>query len=87
MPYLATTPKRYINFENFFGKNVFERIFETSKKFELRNATWSDYEYHSTVKFLLCVVPNLIATFISKAYPSRTKKAIIVVFFRYLSST
>ena len=48
-----------------------EIFIETPKNLELESATWSDYKYHNTLNFLVCVAPNAAITFISKTYMKR----------------
>ena len=61
---LATTPKRYGHFIYLIGIIDYSEIFiETPKHLELQSATWSEYEHHNTLKFLVCVAPNSAITF------------------------
>ena len=45
-----------------------EFFIQTPKNPDLQKLTWSDYKHHNTLKALVCVAPNSLVTFISKAY-------------------
>lgn len=45
-----------------------EFFIQTPKNPEMQKLTWSEYKHHNTLKALVCVSPNSMITFISKAY-------------------
>lgn len=64
-------------FKDSFGNNVsviidcFEVFMKRPSSLSSRNATWSQYKHHNTVKFLIGVTPQGSVSFISKAWVGR----------------
>ena len=74
---LATIPKILArNFKNLIRKRFAQRR-SLKPKIDLNNVTWSDYQHHNMVEFLLVFFPNPLA--LSKFYTRRiSDKGIIL---------
>ena len=67
----------YCNFR--FIIDYTEIFIETLKKLSLQSNTWSDYEHHITVKFLLSIHPNGQFNFASNGYGGHVSDKTITV--------
>ena len=68
----VTSPKRFHQYRNPIGITGCGEVFiETPKDLELLSATWSEYEHHNIVKYLMCIAPNSGFSFVSKAFIGR----------------
>ena len=72
---ISTTP---VSFRQYFKTKVaviidcFEIFINKPTNLKARNATWSQYKHHNTIKFLIGISPQGVITFISKAWGGRT---------------
>lgn len=64
-----TRPPRFQSMPDLFAiLDGTEFFIQTPKNPDLQKLTWSDYKHHNTLKVLVCIAPNSMITFISKAY-------------------
>ena len=64
-------------FRKYFGTKVaviidcFEVFINKPSNYMARACTWSQYEHHNTIKFLIGISPQGVISFISKAWGGR----------------
>ena len=67
-----------VSFRQYFKTNVaviidyFEIFINKPSNLKARSATWSQYKHRNKIKFLIGISPQVVITFISKAWGGRT---------------
>ena len=71
---ISTTPasfRRYFKTKVAVIIDCFEIFINKPTNIKARNATWSQYKHHNTIKFLIGISPQGVIIFISKAWGGR----------------
>ena len=86
---ISTTP---VSFRQYFKTKVtviidcFEIFINKPTNLKARNATWSQYKHHNTIKLLIGISPKSVITLISKARAGRTSDKYLTENSKFLNS-